>query len=114
MELWLKDFPKKDAQKVDDTVLQMRLFLPMINEAARILEEGLVKNAGTVDLGMIFGTGFPPFRGGLLKYADNEGLENILKEIEQFAASVSAERFEAAPLLKKLAQEKKTFYEFSH
>jgi 3-hydroxyacyl-CoA dehydrogenase/enoyl-CoA hydratase/3-hydroxybutyryl-CoA epimerase len=89
----------------------MRLFLPMINEASRILEEGLVKNASTVDLGMIFGTGFPPFRGGLLKYADNEGLENILRELENFASTVSAERFAPAPLLKKLVQEKKTFYE---
>jgi 3-hydroxyacyl-CoA dehydrogenase/enoyl-CoA hydratase/3-hydroxybutyryl-CoA epimerase len=51
---------------MDEVDIQMRVFLPMINEAAIILDEGLVSSALDVDMGLIFGTGFPPFRGGLL------------------------------------------------
>jgi 3-hydroxyacyl-CoA dehydrogenase/enoyl-CoA hydratase/3-hydroxybutyryl-CoA epimerase len=46
----------------------------MINEAARCLEEGVVATADEVDIGMIFGTGFPPFRGGLVTYARDAGM----------------------------------------
>lgn len=89
----------------------MRLVLPMINEAARILEEGIVKDAATVDLGLIFGIGFPPFRGGLMRYADNEGLERIKTAIQKFQSEVSSERFEVSPYLNKLVAENKKFYQ---
>ena len=55
-------------------VIEARLVLPMINEAAFCLEDGIVAEPGKLDLAMIFGTGFPPFRGGLLRYADALGL----------------------------------------
>lgn len=55
-----------------------RLFQAMLNEAARCLDEGIVPQAGFLDLAMIFGTGFPPFRGGLLREADARGLANVL------------------------------------
>jgi 3-hydroxyacyl-CoA dehydrogenase/enoyl-CoA hydratase/3-hydroxybutyryl-CoA epimerase len=54
-----------------------RLFHSMLNEAARCLEEGIVKEAGYLDLAMIYGTGFPAFRGGLLREAEARGLENV-------------------------------------
>jgi hypothetical protein len=50
--------------------IRARLILVMINEASRVLEDGIAKSAGDVDLAMIMGTGFPPFRGGLLRFAD--------------------------------------------
>lgn len=100
--------PKK---QMSETEIQMRVFLPMINEAAYILEEKIVHNASEVDLGLIFGIGFPPFRGGLLRYADSEGLDQLLAAIEKFSTSVSANRYASAPLLKKLVAEKKKFYE---
>ena len=98
-------------KSMDETTIQMRVFLPMINEAATILEEGIVDSASTVDLGLIFGIGFPPFRGGLLKYADKEGLDRILKAIESFASSVDSERYAPSSFLKKLTEEKKKFYD---
>lgn len=96
---------------MDETTIQMRVFLPMINEAASILDEKIVKDAGTVDLGLIFGIGFPPFRGGLLKYADAEGLDRIVKAINNFAESVDSKRYELSPYLKNLVDSKTKFYE---
>lgn len=103
-------FPSTNITK-DETQIQMRLILPMINEAARILDEKVVKDAATVDLGLIFGIGFPPFRGGLLKYADSEGLERIKAAIEKFSHEVSTERYELSSYLEGLVNQKKKFYE---
>lgn len=96
---------------MDETTIQMRLFLPMINEAANILDEKIVKDAQTVDLGLIFGIGFPPFRGGLLRYADSEGLERIVGAIDKFASEVDKDRYELSSYLKNLAENKQTFYQ---
>ncbi|MCT4642880.1 MAG: 3-hydroxyacyl-CoA dehydrogenase NAD-binding domain-containing protein [Bacteriovoracaceae bacterium] len=96
--------------KMDEVEIQKRLILPMINEAASILDEGIVDNPGDVDLGLIFGIGFPPFRGGLLKYADSEGLDRILESIKGFSESVSDKRYGPMPYLEKLVSEGKTFY----
>lgn len=81
----------------------------MINEAARVLEDGIVSTPGDVDLGMIMGTGFPPFRGGLLRYADAVGLPSIVTRLEELAREYGA-RFQPAPLLHKYAGEKRGFY----
>ncbi|MFN8369661.1 MAG: 3-hydroxyacyl-CoA dehydrogenase NAD-binding domain-containing protein [Bacteriovoracaceae bacterium] len=96
---------------LDETAIQMRLFLPMINEAAQILDEKIVENASTVDLGLIYGIGFPPFKGGLLKYADSEGLDRILGALEKYAAEVNKDRYSPVPYLKKLVNDKKKFYD---
>jgi 3-hydroxyacyl-CoA dehydrogenase/enoyl-CoA hydratase/3-hydroxybutyryl-CoA epimerase len=82
----------------------------MINEAARCLDEKVVDGPASVDIGMIMGTGFPPFRGGLLAYADSVGLANVVKDLERFQNSVSRERFEPAPYLAALAKSGKKFF----
>ncbi len=97
--------------KMDEVDIQLRVFLPMINESAMILDEGIVSKALDVDLGLIFGIGFPPFRGGLLKYADSEGLDNIVHKMKKFADDVDSDRYQLAPLLSKLVDEKRKFYE---
>ena len=56
-----------------------RLIYPLVNEAARCLEENIVERADDVDLAMVFGTGFAPFRGGPLQYADSVGLGKIVE-----------------------------------
>lgn len=98
-------------KKMSETDLQMRLFLPMINEAAEILKEGIVTGASAVDLGLIFGIGFPPFRGGLLRYADSEGLDKILAALKHFAETVNKERYHPSTYLEELVASKTTFYE---
>jgi 3-hydroxyacyl-CoA dehydrogenase/enoyl-CoA hydratase/3-hydroxybutyryl-CoA epimerase len=98
-------------KKMSEADLQMRLFLPMINEAAIILKEGIVSRAEEVDLGLIFGIGFPPFRGGLLRYADSEGLDKILSALKQFSETVDKERYLPSSYLEELVESKTTFYE---
>ncbi len=95
----------------DEMMIQMRLFLPMVNEAAYILADKICDKASTVDVGMIYGTGFPPFRGGLLKWADQEGLDQIAERINNFAKEVSADRYQLAPFLSLMIQDKKKFYD---
>jgi 3-hydroxyacyl-CoA dehydrogenase/enoyl-CoA hydratase/3-hydroxybutyryl-CoA epimerase len=96
---------------MSESEIQMRVILPMINEAAIILDEKIVETPADVDLGLIFGIGFPPFRGGLLRYADSEGLERILSAIEKFSSSVDKDRYEPAEFLKGLVADKKKFYD---
>lgn len=90
--------------------LQKRLFYVMINEAARCLEEGVADRPETVDIGMIMGTGFPPFRAGLLRYADSVGPENIVKDLKDFENQKNHERFRPCGYIAKLAADKKGFY----
>ena len=71
------------AEPVDDRQVRTRLILAMINEAARVLEDGIARSAGDVDLAMIMGTGFPPFRGGILRYVDQIHVKTVL---DRFAA----------------------------
>ena len=96
---------------MSESELQMRLFLPMINEAAAILKDGIVETAADVDLGLIFGIGFPPFRGGLLRYADSEGLDKILGALKNFSETVDRERYTPNSYLTDLVETKTTFYE---
>jgi 3-hydroxyacyl-CoA dehydrogenase/enoyl-CoA hydratase/3-hydroxybutyryl-CoA epimerase len=69
-----------------------RLLLLMVNEAGRCLEEGVVAEAADVDAGLLFGTGFPPFHGGLCRWADRQGLARLLAELEALAVQ-HGERF---------------------
>ena len=96
---------------MSESELQMRLFLPMINEAAAILKDGIVTTASDVDLGLIFGIGFPPFRGGLLRYADSEGLDKIHNALVNFSTTVSKDRYAPSSYLTDLVETKTTFYE---
>ncbi len=89
-----------------------RMTMVMINEAIRCLEEGIVDSPSSVDIGMIFGTGFPPFRGGILKYADSIGAENILKELEDLRNKYGI-RFTPSSLLEEMAKKGKKFYKNS-
>lgn len=86
-----------------------RCILPMINEAARCLEDGIVPSAAEVDLGMIMGTGFPPFRGGLLRYADHIGVRTIVDRLRKYQDRFGV-RFEPSEALLKRAENGQKFY----
>ncbi len=105
-----KLLPAKKIRK-DEMEIQMRLFLPMVNEAAYIFADKIVDKAATVDVGMIYGTGFPPFRGGLCKWADQEGLDQIAERLNNFSKEVSSERYQMAPFLSMMINDKKKFYD---
>ncbi|MFC1575883.1 enoyl-CoA hydratase-related protein, partial [Gemmatimonadota bacterium] len=92
-----------------DHVLQDRLILPMVNEAARVLAEEKWERAGAVDLALILGGGFPPFRGGLLRHADDEGLGTMVERLHALSQRFGP-RFRPAGLMEELARSGQTFY----
>ncbi len=82
----------------------------MINEAAlALIEDHIVNHPEDVDLAMIMGTGFPPFRGGLLKYADSLGTQTIVQELELYASKCGA-RLKPSRPLENLAKNNRKFY----
>ncbi len=93
----------------DETILD-RCILIMVNEAAKCLEEGVVDNARYLDMAMVMGTGFPAFRGGLLRYADSEGLESVVARLQGLEEEYG-ERFTPASLLVEMAENNKRFYD---
>ncbi len=106
----LKAILPETSKTSDSEMMKKRLIYPMINEAANCLEDGIVSKADSLDLAMIFGIGFPPFKGGLLKYADDKGLDEIQKTIANFQNEVSQERFKLSTYIEKLIKQKKSFY----
>ncbi len=100
---------RKDAPTPDQETITARLFLPMLLEATRLLEEGIVRDVRDVDLGLIYGIGFPPFQGGLLFWADRLGTEKILAMLKPLESL--GPRFQPTPLLDRMAREGKKFYQ---
>lgn len=85
------------------------LILPMIDEAARCLEEKIVRKPRDVDLAMVVGIGFPAFRGGLLRYADSLGLTKVKDQLDELYAQPGPPR-QVCDLIVKMAAAKKRFY----
>ncbi len=96
--------PREFAQEE----LQDRLFLPMLTEASRVLAEGIVREPGDVDMGLILGIGFPAWRGGLLRWADALGLPVVLERLKKYQAL--GPRYAPTEQMKKLAAQGKGFY----
>jgi 3-hydroxyacyl-CoA dehydrogenase / enoyl-CoA hydratase / 3-hydroxybutyryl-CoA epimerase / enoyl-CoA isomerase len=85
-----------------------RLFLPMFLEATRVLEEGIVREPADVDMGLILGIGFPPFKGGILRWADSVGAGKILEKLEAYRSL--GKRFEPTETLQRHAATGEVFY----
>ena len=97
-----------DADEIVD-----RLIFSLINEGFKILEEGIAQRAGDIDVVYVFGYGFPAARGGPMHYADAIGLDKVYDTICAFRERHSAEYWEPAPLLEKLAKDGGSFAEWS-
>jgi len=89
--------------------LQRRMVLLMVNEAARCLDESIVEKAADVDFGMVMGTGFAPFRGGPLAYADAVGIAKIVDDMKNLVQT-GVPQYEPCALLVQMAASGKTFY----
>jgi 3-hydroxyacyl-CoA dehydrogenase/enoyl-CoA hydratase/3-hydroxybutyryl-CoA epimerase/3-hydroxyacyl-CoA dehydrogenase/enoyl-CoA hydratase/3-hydroxybutyryl-CoA epimerase/enoyl-CoA isomerase len=100
---------RRSQKKFAQDELQNRLFLPMLLEATRVLEAGLVRDARDVDLGLVYGIGFPPFRGGLMFWADTVGAAKLVEMLKPFESL--GERFKPTKLLVEMAKNNKKFYE---
>ncbi len=119
-------YPKKGRSQVNDKVRAMagagsgatvsredataRMALLMVNESARCLEERVAGAAEDIDFAMIMGTGFAPFRGGPLRYADSLGSEAVVAKLRDLTARYGP-RFEPCALLQDMAAKKRSFYE---
>jgi 3-hydroxyacyl-CoA dehydrogenase/enoyl-CoA hydratase/carnithine racemase len=96
---------KADKQEIIDLMLALA-----INEAALMMEEGVCDRPADMDLAMITGTGFPPYRGGILRYADKWGLSQVLAKLLGLEQKYGP-RFAPAGLISEMAQKNATFYQ---
>ncbi len=95
--------------EVEDEEIVERCWLQMLNETARCMEEGIITDPADVDIGVIFGFGFPPFRGGVLREADRQGLPWVVERLEHYAA-LRGSRLEPAKRLREMARKGERFY----
>ena len=100
----------RSTHPADANSVVERMLLGMINEAAMILDERIVASAPELDLAMIMGTGFPPFRGGLLRYADSLGLPYVVARLDDLSIK-HGQRFNPTAPLRKLAEKGGKFYD---
>jgi 3-hydroxyacyl-CoA dehydrogenase len=99
-------------RKLSSEEIVDRCIYALVNEGARILEEGIVWRAVDIDIIYLNGYGFPAYRGGPMWYADTVGLDKVYRRISEFHQQ-HGELWEPAPVLKRLAQEGKTFAELN-
>ena len=97
------------ARDLPPETLQERMVLSLINEAAVCLEERIVRDPRDVDMAMVMGTGFPPFRGGVLRHADAVGIPIVADRLSRLA-DAHGERFQPARLLGEMVREQRRFH----
>jgi 3-hydroxyacyl-CoA dehydrogenase/enoyl-CoA hydratase/carnithine racemase len=98
----------RGMEKFTEQQIQSRLFLPMLLEATRLLDDKIVRDVRDVDLGLIFGLGFPPFKGGLLFWADSLGAAKILEMLKPLEPM--GDRWKPTPMLLEMAKSGGKFY----
>ena len=93
-------------RRIDDSEIVDRLVYALVNEGARVLEEGIAARAGDIDVVYLTGYGFPRARGGPMFYADQVGLERVLRRIREFARNPHGDPafWRPAPLLERRAE----------
>jgi 3-hydroxyacyl-CoA dehydrogenase len=96
-------------RRIDDAEIVERCAYALVNEGARILEEGIAARASDIDIVYLTGYGFPVFRGGPMMYADSVGLVTVARAMKRFRDSTGDAFWEPAPLLARLASEGRTF-----
>ena len=96
-------------RQVSDEEIVERCVYPLINEAARILEEGIAQRPGDIDVVWVNGYGFPRVRGGPMQFADETGLARVVERLQQFARQHGPLHWTPAPLIERLVAENATF-----
>ena len=96
-------------QKLEREEIAELCVLPMLNEAAYCLQEGIIRSPRDGDIGSVFGIGFPPFRGGPFRYMDEMGIGALVAKLEKLAEQ-RGDRYKPAPLLVEMAEQQRRFY----
>jgi 3-hydroxyacyl-CoA dehydrogenase len=96
---------------ISDETIVHRLMYPLINEGAKILEEGIAIRSSDIDVIYVYGYGFPAFRGGPMRYADSVGLETVYKNLLALQKE-HGDFWKPAPLIEELAKSKKSFADY--
>ncbi|MCF8032371.1 MAG: enoyl-CoA hydratase/isomerase family protein [Desulfarculaceae bacterium] len=109
VERYRQDNGVQPRQAEEREIVDLMLAMA-INEAALMMEQGICDRPADMDLAMIYGAGFPPYRGGVLRYADSWGLAMVHDKLKELEAKYGP-RFAPAELLGTMAQEGKTFYQ---
>lgn len=107
VEAIISQVVKKHKQVTDEEIIE-RMMLPMIFECARCLEEKIVQTPQEVDMGLLLGLGFPPFRAGALKYADDLGLQSVIEKAKKYEGLGAL--YHPTEGMKELAQNGKKYY----
>ncbi|MBW7472008.1 3-hydroxyacyl-CoA dehydrogenase NAD-binding domain-containing protein [Marinobacter sp. F4218] len=108
----IADFRKEQGitpREISDQEILERCMFVMINEGAKILEEGIADRALDIDVVWIYGYGFPAYRGGPMFWADQLGLDTILQAVEKYYDELGGDQWKPSALLKKLVAEGKSF-----
>lgn len=101
---------KKENLPATEEEIRDRVLFVMVNEAARCLEEKIVENPAYLDMALIMGTGFPPFTGGLLRYADSRGVSKVVEGLKRFYEATGSARFQPCSLLLDMQKGNRSFY----
>jgi len=115
VEKMIQDEAKKlgiEQRRISEEEILERCLYPLINEGARILEEGIAQRPSDIDVVYVYGYAFPAAKGGPMHYADQVGLKNVYDKINEFRGRYGEQYWKPAPLLEKLAGEGKTFAEW--
>lgn len=97
-----------DKKDFESDEIIARLMIPMVNEVVRCLEEGVVDTAAEADMGLIYGIGFPPFRGGAIRYLETLGLDNFIAMADSFAHL--GEIYQVTDGLREMAKSGKSYF----
>jgi 3-hydroxyacyl-CoA dehydrogenase/enoyl-CoA hydratase/carnithine racemase len=108
VQKYLQDNQISPREMSKDEIIDVMLSLG-INEAALMIEEGICDRPQDMDLALIYGLGYPPYRGGILRYADKRGLKNVYQKLVELEKQYGP-RFKPADLVKEMAESGKTFY----
>ncbi|WP_413285491.1 fatty acid oxidation complex subunit alpha FadB [Vibrio sp. MA40-2] len=93
----------------DDDVIIQRMMIPMINEVVLCLQEGIIASPQEADMALVYGLGFPPFRGGVFRYLDNFGIKNYVAVAAQYSAL--GPLYQVPQMLLDMAENNDTFYQ---
>ncbi|HVS64147.1 MAG TPA: 3-hydroxyacyl-CoA dehydrogenase NAD-binding domain-containing protein [Thermoanaerobaculia bacterium] len=112
VEELIEEFSAKEGierREVSDQEILERCLYPMVNEGAKILEEGIAIRASDIDVVWVNGYGWPVYRGGPMFWADGIGLGEVAQKIRHYAEKLGGDHWQLSPLLERLSSEGKTF-----